>query len=42
MILMLPAIQFNHDFPFNTREIGNVFPDGMLPSKAVAVELFVA
>ena len=42
MILMLPAIQFNHDFPFNTRKIGNVFPDGMLPSKTMTVKLFVA
>jgi len=42
MVLMLPAIQFNYNFSLNTREISNVFSNGMLPSKTVPVKLLVA
>ena len=40
MILVLPAIKFNHYFPFYTREIDNVLSNGMLAAKPMAIKLF--
>jgi hypothetical protein len=39
---MLSSIKFDHDLLFDTCKISNEFPDGVLATEAVTVNLFVA
>lgn len=42
LILMLPAIEFDCQFLFDAGEVGDIFPDRMLATEAMAVQLFIA
>ena len=42
LFLMLSSIKLNRYFLLNAREVGDVFPDGMLTAKTLTIKLLAS